>query len=62
MADANQCMSRADTAWLRMDNDVTLVLVVGVWLLTPAITIAARAGPSRGAEVLRRATLRQVMF
>jgi diacylglycerol O-acyltransferase / wax synthase len=32
-------MSRVDTAWLRMDNDVNLMMIVGVWLLTPAITI-----------------------
>ena len=34
-------MSRVDTAWLRMDNDVNLMMIVGVWLLAPAITIAA---------------------
>jgi diacylglycerol O-acyltransferase / wax synthase len=34
-------MSRVDTAWLRMDNDVNLMMIVGVWLLTPAITLAA---------------------
>ena len=34
-------MSRVDTAWLRMDNDVNLMMIVGVWLLTPAITIEA---------------------
>lgn len=33
-------MSRVDTAWLRMDNDVNLMMIVGVWLLTPAVTIA----------------------
>jgi len=32
-------MSRVDTAWLRMDNDVNLMLIVGVWLMAPAITI-----------------------
>jgi WS/DGAT/MGAT family acyltransferase len=32
-------MSRVDTAWLRMDNDVNLMMIVGVWLLTPAITL-----------------------
>ena len=32
-------MSRVDTAWLRMDNDVNLMMIVGVWMLTPAITI-----------------------
>jgi diacylglycerol O-acyltransferase / wax synthase len=34
-------MSRVDTAWLRMDNDVNLMMIVGVWLLTPAIGIGA---------------------
>ena len=32
-------MSRVDTAWLRMDNPVNLMMIVGVWLLTPAITL-----------------------
>nr|WHW29557.1 putative wax ester synthase/acyl-CoA:diacylglycerol acyltransferase [uncultured bacterium] len=31
-------MSRVDTAWLRMDNDVNLMMIVGIWLLRPAIT------------------------
>ena len=34
-------MSRVDTAWLRMDNDVNLMMIVGVWLLTPALSMAA---------------------
>ena len=34
-------MSRVDTAWLRMDNDVNLMMIVGVWLLTPAVSLAA---------------------
>ncbi|MBI3369523.1 MAG: wax ester/triacylglycerol synthase family O-acyltransferase [Burkholderiales bacterium] len=34
-------MSRVDTAWLRMDNEVNLMMIVGVWLLTPAITMEA---------------------
>ena len=40
MADVER-MSRVDTAWLRMDNDVNLMMIVGVWLLTPAITLQA---------------------
>ena len=36
-----QRMSRVDTAWLRMDNDVNLMMIVGVWLLRPGITHAA---------------------
>ena len=34
-------MSRVDTAWLRMDNDVNLMMIVGVWLLQPAVSLAA---------------------
>ena len=34
-------MSRVDTAWLRMDNDVNLMMIVGVWLLTPAVSLQA---------------------
>lgn len=36
-------MSRVDTAWLRMDNEVNLMMIVGVWLLHPAITYEALA-------------------
>ena len=32
-ATAAHRMSRVDTAWLRMDNDVNLMMIVGVWLL-----------------------------
>jgi WS/DGAT/MGAT family acyltransferase len=41
MQPAAERMSRVDTAWLRMDNEVNLMMIVGVWLLTPAITIEA---------------------
>ena len=41
MSMAAERMSRVDTAWLRMDNDVNLMMIVGVWLLTPAITLEA---------------------
>lgn len=34
-------MSRVDTAWLRMDSDVNLMTIVGIWLLQPAITLDA---------------------
>ena len=30
-------MSRVDTAWLRMDSDVNLMMIVGVWLLQPSV-------------------------
>jgi diacylglycerol O-acyltransferase len=41
MPSSPQRMSRVDTAWLRMDNDVNLMMIVGVWLLSPGITHAA---------------------
>ncbi|HPO21138.1 MAG TPA: wax ester/triacylglycerol synthase family O-acyltransferase [Rubrivivax sp.] len=31
-------MSRVDHAWLRMDSDVNLMTIVGVWLLRPALS------------------------
>ena len=34
-------MSRVDTAWLRMDSDVNLMMIVGVWLLEPALAYDA---------------------
>ena len=37
----SQRMSRVDTAWLRMDNDVNLMMIVGVWLLRPAVSYDA---------------------
>jgi len=40
MPEAMQRMSRVDTAWLRMDNDVNLMMIVGVWLLQPGIAHA----------------------
>ncbi|MBL8306761.1 MAG: wax ester/triacylglycerol synthase family O-acyltransferase [Rubrivivax sp.] len=41
MTVAAERMSRVDTAWLRMDNEVNLMMIVGVWLLTPALTLEA---------------------
>jgi len=37
MSDARTPMTAVDTAWLRMDTDVNLMTIVGVWLLAPAI-------------------------
>ncbi len=34
-------MSKVDTAWLRMDSDSNLMMIVGVWILHPTITVAA---------------------
>ncbi len=30
-------MSRVDTAWLRMDNDVNRMMIVGIWLVEPRL-------------------------
>ena len=37
----HEAMSRVDTAWRRMDTDVNLMMIVGVWLLQPGIEHAA---------------------
>jgi WS/DGAT/MGAT family acyltransferase len=37
MSETVERMSRVDNAWLRMDNEVNLMMIVGVWLLKPAI-------------------------
>lgn len=34
-------MSKVDTAWLRMDSDVNHMMIVGVWILRPGITLEA---------------------
>ena len=34
-------MTSVDTAWLRMDTDVNLMMIVGVWLIAPAIRYQA---------------------
>ena len=41
MRETAERMSRVDNAWLRMDNDVNLMMIVGVWLMRPAIGHAA---------------------
>jgi diacylglycerol O-acyltransferase / wax synthase len=33
-------MSRVDHAWLRMDSDANLMMIVGFWLLAPRLTLA----------------------
>lgn len=38
---AAERMSRVDTAWLRMDNDVNRMMIVSVWLLAPALRLQA---------------------
>jgi diacylglycerol O-acyltransferase len=41
MSRAVERMSRVDTAWLRMDSEGNLMLIVGVWLLEPRVTYEA---------------------
>jgi WS/DGAT/MGAT family acyltransferase len=38
---ARHGMSRVDTAWLRMDNDVNLMMIVGVWMLASRVSLQA---------------------
>jgi hypothetical protein len=33
-------MSRVDTAWLRMDTEANLMMIVGVWLIEPQLSMA----------------------
>ena len=33
-------MSRVDTAWLRMDTEANLMMIVGVWLIEPQLAMA----------------------
>jgi len=58
MPEAVERMSRVDTAWLRMDNDVNLMMIVGVWLLQPAITYKALCERIEG-KLLAYARFRQ---
>ena len=37
MSDSAERMSRVDNAWLRMDGEHKLMVIVGVWLLRPAV-------------------------
>lgn len=39
-APAAQRMTRVDTAWLRMDNDANLMMIVGVWMVEPQLALA----------------------
>ena len=32
-------MSRVDTAWLRMDTEANLMMIVGVWLVEPRLAL-----------------------
>ena len=47
MNDTARPMSRVDTEWLRMDTDINL-MIVGVWLLPPAVRYSQAARSSDG--------------
>ena len=32
-------MSRVDTAWLRMDTEANLMMIIGVWLTEPTLSL-----------------------
>ena len=34
-------MSKVDTAWLRMDSPSNLMMILGVWIIKPAVSYAA---------------------
>jgi WS/DGAT/MGAT family acyltransferase len=40
-AAAAERMSRVDTAWLRMDSDANLMMIVGVWMIEPQLPYEA---------------------
>ena len=41
MASLHERMSKVDTAWLRMDTESNLMMIVGVWRIRPGITLPA---------------------
>ncbi len=43
MSAAVERMSRVDHAWLRMDSDANLMMIIGFWLLEPRLTLAELA-------------------
>ncbi len=41
MGHSSERMSKVDNAWLRMDTEANLMMIVGVWSIRPRITLAA---------------------
>lgn len=41
MGHTSERMSKVDTAWLRMDTEANLMMIVGVWSIRPGITLQA---------------------
>lgn len=48
MPKAVERMSRVDTAWLRMDTNANLMMIVGVWMLQPRLPYEALCERVRG--------------
>ena len=59
MTETSVRMSRVDTAWLRMDSDRNLMMIVGVWLLRPALDYTALCTSPGVAICSRYARFRQ---
>ncbi len=41
LAQMSERMSKVDTAWLRMDTEANLMMIIGVWTIRPGITLTA---------------------
>jgi WS/DGAT/MGAT family acyltransferase len=41
LGQTSERMSKVDTAWLRMDTEANLMMIVGVWSIRPGITLQA---------------------
>ena len=41
MTPTTERMTKVDTAWLRMDTESNLMMIVGVWVIRPGITLTA---------------------
>ena len=55
-------MSKVDTAWLRMDSPSNLMMIVGVWILRPGITLDALTERVRErlAQMLEEGLIRRI--
>ncbi len=58
MTPTTERMSKVDTAWLRMDSESNLMMIVGVWSIRPGITLAA-VRDRIGARLLQYPRFRQ---
>jgi hypothetical protein len=45
-------MSRVDTAWLRMDTDANLMMIVGIWMLEPELSLGELRARVEGSLLL----------